>query len=136
MVSNYQVIDKARSYGAQISDSQHIEDMREFHTREREDMGLEQFLEAGGVFTRIRILAQAGWGLDISYVYGVLPDGIEVRLSNGGLNTYRVGTRTYRSEFAKQVKEAGGTYRQSQQMWDQGSLLDHVGLSPNSSGRV
>lgn len=51
----------------------------EYHTIDREPITLLELADAGGQVTRVRMFREAGY-TDVSYVYGVLPDGTEVRV--------------------------------------------------------
>jgi len=109
----------ARDYGVSSTDS-FVGDITEYVTRDREALDFNNFIAEGGRFTRIRLLTERGYPyMDCSYAYGILPDGTEVRLTDG-VNDYKLGRRTYRSQIAAQIKAAGGTRAQQQQAWDTG----------------
>lgn len=56
------------------------------HSIDREDIGLVEFARLGGRVTRLRLLTEnMGMGVrvaDVSYCYGVLPDGREVSIQD------------------------------------------------------
>jgi hypothetical protein len=104
-------------YGVQTTDS-FDGDIVAYHRLDRQLMSLEEFLAAGGQFTRIRLLTDRGCPfMDVSYVYGTV-NGAEVRLYDGAIDSYKLGRRTYRSQICAQIKAAGGSYKQAQQAWD------------------
>lgn len=51
----------------------------QYHTIDREHITLRELADAGGMVTRVRMFRDNGI-TDVSYVYGVLPDGTEVRI--------------------------------------------------------
>lgn len=111
----------ANDYGVQTTDN-FYGDIAEYHRRDRELVPLDWFLENGGRFERIRLLTDRGYPyMDVSYVYGTLADGTEVRLIDGEIDPdHRLGRRTYRGQIAAAIKAAGGTRAQQQQAWDAG----------------
>lgn len=112
----------ASEYGVQSSDP-FVGDITEYHQRDREQVyDLADFFAQGGQLTRIRLLAERGYPyMDVSYVYGML-GGQEVRLQDGLLDpSHRLGRKTYRSQIAATIKDAGGTRAQQQQAWDSGN---------------
>ena len=59
-----------------------------------------QLSESGGKFTRIRLLTERGYPyMDVSYVWGVLPNGTPVHVHR--FDDYNLGRKTYRSEPAR-----------------------------------
>ncbi len=111
------------TYGVRTSDT-FDGDIAAYHQIDRDLYTLEDLLAEGGKLTRIRLLTERGFPfMDISYVYGQLADGTEVRLYDGELDPKHMGLkrRTYRSQIAETIKAAGGTRAQAQQAWDSGN---------------
>jgi hypothetical protein len=102
------------TYGVKSSDS-FDGDIAALHSQERQTMDLVAFLAEGGKFSRIRLITEGGYPfMDISYVYGNIGCR-EIRVV--GIDQYKLGRRTYRSQIAAQIKNAGGNRAQQQQAW-------------------
>ena len=52
-----------------------------YHAIDREPVTLKELADAGGQVTRVRMFRDHGI-TDISYIYGFLPDGTQVRISD------------------------------------------------------
>lgn len=83
-----------------------------------DDMCIEEFIDRGGRFTRIRLLTDRGYPFfDLSYVWGRTADGVETRVY--GIDGPDLPRKTYRSVLAKTIKDAGGDPNKMG-VWDSG----------------